>query len=232
MKKIIYLNIMVLCVFLVNISLARETPERKINFDGNVSVKRIEVKSKSNPNTVEGKKILTITSTTNNTNYPKIIKDSGYFMFFDAKFDEKSNKLAVVYYSGRSLKCSYYKLQDDKWVLLKDVGMYYGSGMWSCCTEVKLVDMNTIEITLVGQSTKKKKGVKKTYPITINDNYEVEKINGKKIDVSLSKSTLLFNYISTEDLIDLKYYGSLLNKRLKEKAKKVELTEEEKAMLH
>ena len=226
MKKIIYLNIVILCVFLVNISLAEKTPKRKVNFDGNISVKRIEVKSEQKPGTIEYKTILTVTST-NNINYPKLVQ--GSIIFFDAKLDEKSNELAVVYYTGRTLGCKYYELQDDKWVLLKSVYMSYS--IWSCCTKVKLVDMNTIEITLVGQSNEEKKYAKKTYLITITDNYEIEKINGKKIDASLSKSTFLLNYISTEDLIDLKYYGSLLNKRLKEKAEKVELTEEEKAML-
>ena len=227
MKKIIYLNIVILCVFLVNISLAEKTPKRKVNFDGNISVKKIEVKSEQKPGTIEYKTILTVTST-NNINYPKMIKDSGHFMFFDAKLDEKSNVLAVIYYTGRTLACSYYKLQDGKWGLLKSVYMSY---YWGLCTEVKLVDMHTIEMTLEGQSAKNKKGVIKTYPITINDNYEIEKINGKKIDTSLAKPHYLLNYVSTEDLIALKNYTYILYNRLKEKAKKTELTEEEKEML-
>ena len=227
MKKIIYLNIVILCVFLVNISLAEKTPKRKVNFDGNISVKRIEVKSEQKPGTIEYKTILTVTST-NNINYPKLVQ--GSIIFFDAKLDEKSNELAVVYYTGRTLACSYYKLQDEKWVLLKRFYMSYS--IWSYCTKVKLVDMHTIEMTLEGQSTKNKKGVIKTYPITINDNYEIEKINGKKIDDSLASPTFLINYISTEDLIALRYYGNILDDRLKEKAKKMELTKEEKEVLN
>ena len=227
MKKIIYLNIVILCVFLVNISLAEKTPKRKVNFDGNISVKRIEVKSEQKPGTIEYKTILTVTST-NNINYPKLVQ--GSIIFFDAKLDEKSNELAVVYYTGRTLACSYYKLQDEKWVLLKRFHMSYS--IWSYCTKVKLVDMHTIEMTLEGQSTKNKKGVIKTYPITINDNYEIEKINGKKIDDSLAKPHYLLNYVSTEGLIALKNYTYILYNRLKEKAKKRELTEEEKEMLN
>ncbi|RLD56068.1 MAG: hypothetical protein DRJ01_15760, partial [Bacteroidetes bacterium] len=164
----------------------------------------------------------------NNINYPKLVQ--GSIIFFDAKLDEKSNELAVVYYTGRNLACSYYKLQDEKWVLLKRFYMSYS--IWSYCTKVKLVDMHTIEMTLEGQSTKNKKGVIKTYPITINDNYEIEKINGKKIDDSLASPTFLINYISTEDLIALRYYGNILDDRLKEKAKKMELTKEEKEVLN
>ena len=226
MKKIIYLNIVILCVFLVNISLAEKTPKRKVNFDGNISVKRIEVKSEQKPGTIEYKTILTVTST-NNINYPKLVQ--GSIIFFDAKLDEKSNELAVVYYTGRNLACSYYKLQDGKWILLKRFDMFY---YWGLCIEVKLVDMHTIEMTLEGQSTKNKKGVIKTYPITINDNYEIEKINGKKIDDSLAKPHYLLNYVSTEGLIALKNYTYILYNRLKEKAKKRELTEEEKEMLN
>jgi len=92
--------------------------------------------------------------------------------------------------------------------------------------------MHTIEMNLEGKSTKNKKGVIKTYPITINDNYEIEKINGKKIDNSLAKPHYLLNYVSTEDLIALKNYSYILYDRLKEKAKKIELTEEEKEMLN
>ncbi len=226
MKKIIYLSIVIFSISLTNVSLAQKTPKRKINFDGNVSVKRIEVKSEQKPGTIEYKTILTVTST-NNINYPKLVQ--GSIIFFDAKLDEKSNELAVVYYTGRTLACSYYKLQDGKWGLLKSVYMSY---YWGLCTEVKLVDMHTIEMTLEGQSTKNKKGVIKTYPITINDNYEIEKINGKKIDDSLAKPHYLLNYLSTEDLIALKNYTYILYNRLKEKAKKRELTEEEKEMLN
>jgi hypothetical protein len=214
-------------VFLVNISLAQETAVQKINFDGNIKA----VFKRDSGKKINGKVfypgVHLIIGKTNE--YPQVNIDRCLY-FFDAKFDEKSKKLAIVYYTGRSLGCKYYELQDDKWVLLKSFYMSYS--IWSYCTKVKLVDMNTIEMTLEGQSTNEKKGVKKTYPITITDNYEIEKINGKKIDDSLANPTFLINYINTEDLMDLRYYGNILDDRLKEKAKKMELTNEEKKVIN
>ena len=226
MKKIIYLNIVILCVFLVNISLARKCPERKVNFDGNISVQKLKTKSDD----TFDENIITI-STANKTNYPKLFIPA--WSFLDAKFDKESNKLVVVLIGPNILMCDYYKLQDNKWVLLKNVyTIGYDLFLGGYCTKIKLVDMSTIEITLNSEgSGTTNKVIEKIYLININDKYEIEKINGKMIDKLKLGAPNLLDYVSTKDLVDLKFRGNILNERLREKAKKVELTEEEKAML-
>ena len=218
MKKIIFLSVVILCVFLVNVSLAGRYPKRKTNFDGNISVEKLEIKSKLKSNTVERKAILTIASNAHKTNFPKLIRSSNYFDFFDAKFDEKSNLLVVVYFGGMYLKCDYYKQQNDKWVLLKEISVIdYDSYMQICCKEVKLVDMNTIEIILDSEGAgTTKKGVERTYLITINDKYEVEKINGKTIDKLKLGTPILLDYVSIKDLTSLGYKGNYLQNRIKQ----------------
>ena len=131
------------------------------------------------------RKILTIISTNNNTKLSDLIAGC-----YDAKLDEKSNHLAVVYENGISLMYKYYELQNDKWVLLKRIFLVeYDLFFQSYCTKIELVDMNNIKATFnlkdkIGvvflmENDVKLKDVEETFIITIKDDGKIL-INGKE----------------------------------------------------
>ena len=117
MKSLLYLSSVILCVFLADISLSStyyycgvKSPRRKINFDCNIITKKVKAKSDGNYFNVR----LEIVSTNNNTKYPELTGGrSGHFIFYDAKLDEKSKRLAVIYDEGRNFLYDYYELQND-----------------------------------------------------------------------------------------------------------------------
>ena len=185
MKTLLYLTSVMLCVFLTDVSLAKENyyqeikhPSRKTDFDS---------------------KILTIISTNNNTKLSDLIAGC-----YDAKLDEKSNHLAVVYFNGISLMYKYYELQNDKWVLLKRIHLCeFDISFQSYCTKIELVDMNNIKIVFnlmekigvafMKENDIKMKDVEETFIITIKDDGKIF-INDKE-----KTSCFISDYTTEED---------------------------------
>jgi len=192
-----------LCVFLTDVSLAKENyyqeikhPSRKTDFDS---------------------KILTIISTNNNTKLSDLIAGC-----YDAKLDEKSNHLAVVYFNGISLMYKYYELQNDKWVLLKRIFLVeYDLFFQSYCTKIELVDMNNIKATFnlkdkIGvvflmENDVKLKDVEETFIITIKDDGKIL-INGKE-----KTYAYINDYTTEEDKAKIKNLKKQKEEWLKEK---------------
>ena len=208
MKTLLYLTSIILCVFLAGVSLAKvnyyqeiKHPSRKINFDGNIITKKVKAKSDENYFNV----ILEIASTNNNTKYPELTGGkSGYFRFYDAKLDEKSNRLAVIYDGVVWLFYDYYELQNDKWVLLKRIHLCeFDISFQSYCTKIKLIDMNNIKVVFnrmekigvafIKENDIKMKDVEETFIITIKDDGKIF-INDKE-----KTSCFISDYTTEED---------------------------------
>ena len=231
MKSLLYLSSVILCVFLADISLASTNyywgvkhPSRKINFDGNIITKKVKAKSDENYFNV----ILEIASTNNNTKYPELTGGkSGYFRFYDAKLDEKSNRLAVVYDGVVCLFYDYYELQNDKWVLLKRTFLVeFGLSFQSYCTKIKLIDMNNIKVvfnlqdvigvTFLKENDIKMKDVEETFIITIKDDGKIF-INDKE-----KTGRFISNYITEEDKARISKLKKQKEEWLKEKHSETE----------
>lgn len=204
MKSLLYLSSVILCVFLADISLAStnyywgvKSPRRKINFDGNIITKKVKAKSDGNYFNV----ILEIVSTNNNTKYPELTGGrSGHFIFYDAKLDEKSNRLAVIYDEGRNLIYDYYELQNDKWVLLKNISLFnFDLFFEQDCAKIEMVDMSNIKIvfnlmkkigvTFLMENNFKMKDVEETFFITIKDDGKIFINDKEKTDCYISDYT-------------------------------------------
>ena len=225
MKTLLYLSVAIFTLFLADISLAStncywevKTPRRKINFDGNITVKAI-----SELNTNDN--ILTITSKDNRIEYPELVaRKSGHITFFDAKLDEKSNRLAVIYFGGLDLIYDYYELQNDKWKLLKrtflvDFDLFFQQD----CAKIEMVDMNNIKIVFnlmkkigvafMKENDIKMKDVEETFIITIKDDGKIF-INDKEKRLGLDH---ISNYTTEEDKARISKLKKQKEEWLKEK---------------
>ena len=233
-QTLLYLSSVILCVFLADISLAStncywrfKSPSRKINFDGNIITKKVKAKSDENYFNV----ILEIASTNNNTKYPELSGGrSGYFRFYDAKLDEKSNRLAVIYDGVVWLFYDYYELQNDKWKLLKrtflvDFDLFFQQD----CAKIEMVDMNNIKIVFnlmkeigvafMKENDIKMKDVEGTFIITIKDDGKIF-INDKEKTLALDH---IRNYITEEDKARISKLKKQKEKWLKENPSKRKL---------
>jgi len=233
MKTLLYLSVAIFTLFLADVSLAStncywrlKSPSRKINFDGNIkAVLKRDSGEKINGRGFYPGAYLIIGKT---NEYPQANIQLLYF--FDAKLDEKSNRLAVIYDGGEPLVYDYYELQNDKWVLLKRTFlMTYGLFFQKYCTKIEIVDMNNIKIVFnlmkeigvafMKENDIKMKDVEGTFIITIKDDGKIF-INDKEKTLALDH---IRNYITEEDKARISKLKKQKEKWLKENPSKRKL---------
>ena len=174
------------------------------------------------------KTLKAIVSIIENDKYPQI-KIIHCLKCYDAKFDKQTGKLAIIYNNGYCAMHNYYKLQDNKWILLKRTGlfgnMFAPQGNYP---KFILIDLNKIKITIsywkslginfMKENNIKKKDIEETYIMKIKDDGKTF-INDKERTLALDK---LRDYITEEDKARISKLKKQKEEWLKEKHSETE----------